>query len=835
MNFNNIKHHLIAIAIFVAVTIIFCYPVFKDMVLQSHDNMSWQYMSQESKAYHEKNGGAIYWSNSMFGGMPTYTTYGGDGYGNKLAWLIFSPNLAVPRPLFLMFLGFICFYILGNALRLNKWLSIIGAVAFGLSSYYPILAMAGHDTKMMAIALSASTIAGLIHLYNKKWWLGISVYTLSLTLLFASSHFQIVYYMLLLMAIVAVVLAIDAVKSNTLPNFLKMAGIIAICSVVAVLPNISGTMLTQGYSKHTIRGGQSELTQKSVEKKPNGGLDKDYAFSWSNGIGETFCILIPGLYGGSSTESYPNGEAYKAIANMAGEEQAENFASSLPLYWGPQPFLSGPIYFGAIICFLFVFSLFVIRSPHKWWVVAASLFFIILSVGKNFSSINYFLFDHMPMYNKFRTPSMALSIPMVLFPMMGLWGLHEILSNKIEKQRLLQYLKWSLAIVGGLVFLVGICSGMLFSFRGLDDDKILQQLGGAQAQGIMDAIISDRKSLAMMDGVRSLFFILVAAGAIWFYIKEKLSASMAMLIIGLACSVDLLGVSKRYLGEKDFTDSDKVEAAFAPRPVDQQILQDKDPYYRVQDFTINTYNDAKPSYFHKMVGGYHPAKLEMYQDLIESQMTPGAKNNKEVYNMLNTKYFIVPSQDGKAQVYPNPEKCGNAWFVSEIKMVPTADAEMAALDAPNVFEMDTVQRTSSFNPKQTAIVRETFKAMVSKTNFTKDSSSSIVLTQYGLNNLTYESNNSTDGFAVFSDIYYDGGWKAYVDGKETPIVRTNYVLRGLMLPAGKHRIEFKLYPTELKSTEPISIAGSYLVLLLFGAGIFMSFKKKELDGETETH
>lgn len=827
MKLSVLKEHGLAIAIFVLLTCMFCYPIFQGKVLQSHDNLSWRYMSQESKTWHEAHGGAIYWSNSMFGGMPTYTTYAGDGYGNFIASTLFNTLDIFPRPIGLMLLCFVCFYVLGVSFGWKFWTKILGSIAFALSTYNPILAGAGHDTKIMTIAFSVAAIAGIINILNNKTWLGIGIFTLSMCFMFSSMHLQIIYYMLLLMAIMAVVLLIKAIQEKQIPQLLKHGAIILVCTILAGLPTLSTNLLTKEYSKSTIRGGQSELTSRKGTAKPNGGLDKDYAFSWSNGIGETFSLLIPRLYGGGSQENVQGGAAYEYVQSRAGDDQAEGFASQLPLYWGPQPFLSGPIYFGAIVCFLFIFSLFVIKSPHKWWIAIASLFFILLSVGKNFSSFNYFLFDHLPMYNKFRTPSMALSIPMFLFPLLGAWALNDLFTEKINKEEAMKFLKFSTIITAGLALIVGVGGSMFLDFKGQGDVQLLEQLGGPQAQPLLDAIISDRASVALKDGLRSIIFILIAAGSIWAFLKGKLTGQIALIIITAACLIDLFSVGQNYLSAKQFEDADMAAQNFNPRPVDAQILQDTDPYYRVQDFTVNTYNDAKPSYFHKMVGGYHPAKIEMYQDLIEMQMSPGtAHNNKEVYNMLNTKYYIVPAgQKGEAQVVPNTEACGNAWFVNSIKFVPTADAEMAALNAPNLF--DTTQVEGNFKPKETAIVRENLKSLVSKNAFEKDSLASIKLLKYGLNNLSFESNNTHEGFAVFSDVYYDGGWTATIDGKETPIVRTDYVLRGLMIPAGKHTIEFNMKPNALKTSQPISMIGSVLVLLIFGFSMFKSRKENE--------
>ena len=424
---------------------------------------------------------------------------------------------------------------------------------------------------------------------------------------------------------------------------------------------------------------------------------------------------------------------------------------------------------------------------------------------------------------------MALSIPMFLFPMLGVWALNDLFSEKIDKVSAMKYLKISTAITAGLAFIVGVGASLFFSFKGQGDGQLLEQLGGSQAQPLLDAIISDRASVAMRDGIRSVIFILIAAGTIMAFLLDKIKSQVAILILIFATFFDLYTVSQRYLNPSNpnvYVETEIAAQNFSPRAVDAQILEDKDPYYRVQDFTVNTYNDAKPSYYHKMVGGYHPAKIEMYQDLIEMQMSPGTPhNNKEVYNMLNTKYFILPAGQGQAQVVPNTEACGNAWFVNSIQFAATADLEMKALNAPNIF--DTTKVDGNFKPKEIAIVRENFKSLVSKTSFIKDSNATIKLAEYGLNKISFESNNANDGFGVFSDIYYDGGWVAKIDGKETPIIRTDYVLRGLLIPSGKHKIEFEIKPTILKTSEPVSIIGCVLVLLVFGFGLYKSIDDKK--------
>lgn len=833
MKKSGLIQHLIGLSVILVAVILFCLPALQGKILNSHDFVSWKYISHESKTYTDEHGGPAYWTNNMFGGMPSYTSYSHDT-GN---WIGEFQNLFIfniPRPVFLLLLCGLACYLLGCALGFSLWLRVLMSIAFLFSSYIPILASAGHDGKLLDIGYSCGVLAGMFYIINKRYWLGAAVYTFFFALLFCAGHYQIIYYLMLMFVIAGIAILIEELKQKDYKSTLIKIGIIAAGTIIGVMPTMQGVLLTKEYTKATMRGGQSELTIGKKEKKTNGGLDMDYAFTWSQGISETFSLVVPNVNGPMGREHYAEGATAEKLSSLGvSGEQAGQFLSSLPDYWGPQPFISGPVYFGVIVIMLCLFGFMTVKSYHRWWMLIASVFFIMLSWGKNFELMNGFLFHYLPGYNKFRTPSMALyDIPAILLPLMGAWGLHNLIKGTTSKEEALKAFKLSGGITLLLVLIGGVFSSFWQSFQGANYDNLLAQLSkvfgsAATANDLLSAMKEDMSSAVQADGIRSLVFLLLAAGLLWAFIKDKINANIMVVSLAVLIAVDLFSIDKRYLSDEQYLDADVYENEnFGPRPVDTQILQDKDPYYRVQDLTVDPYNNARAAYFHKLVGGYNPAKMETYQDLITVQLS---KNNKEVYNMLNTKYFIVPGQNNAERVMPNPDACGNAWFVNEIKMVKTADEEMLSLNAPSLSGDSTM--TGTFNPRTTAIVRETFKDKISKTTFTKDSTAQIKLTQYGINNLKFESNNTQEGFGVFSDIYYDGGWHCLIDGKEAPIVRANYVLRGVMLPAGKHQIEFNFEPGQAKLGKTISMLGSALAIAVCLLGLGMAFKRKEINGD----
>ncbi|HEY9178151.1 MAG TPA: YfhO family protein, partial [Flavipsychrobacter sp.] len=484
-------------------------------------------------------------------------------------------------------------------------------------------------------------------------------------------------------------------------------------------------------------------------------------------------------------------------------------------------------YFGAIIVFLFVLGMMIIRSPHKWWILGVSVLAFLMSTGKHFPSFNYFLFDTLPGFNKFRVPNMILVIPQLLFPLLAVWTLHDIIQEKISKEELWKKIKTAGIATGGLCLLLGLGSSIFFDFKSHRDPQLKEQLvqsfrNEEAAAKVMSAVVSDRADMAMKSGITSAVYIALAIGLLWAFANNKIKGQYAVLGIAVLTFIDLVRIDSRYLNEENYIDPEQYEAQFTPRPVDRQINEDPDPYYRVLDLSVDPFNNAMQAAHHKCIGGYSPAKMEIYQDLIDVHMRNGF--NREVLNMLNTKYIISPQgAQGQPVPIPNPEACGNAWFVDNIQWEATADAEMLALKAGNIGEQpDTLQQ--EFNPKQTVVLRDTYKDNLNNFNPEKDSAAYVKLAEYGLNDISYVSNNSKDGFAVFSDIYYPYGWKAYIDGEETPIYRANYLLRALKIPAGEHKIEFKFHPEKFYTGDKIAMVSSLLLILAAAGSIFMAVR-----------
>ena len=824
---KSIQQHLIALGVFLVIALIYGLPALQGNKLAAGDTVHWMGMSQEARSWYEKTGENPMWSNSMFGGMPTVTHYM-RGKTNLIYPVQDAISAILPVPINFFFLAMVCFYILMMSWKIDRRLAIAGAIAYAFASYNLQIIAAGHNTKMFSIAYMPLVLAGMHWIYNRNWLSGAGAALLGLALMISNAMYQIDYYLLFILAGFAIMYGVQALREKTLGDFIKASGIMLAVGLIAVGPSLDQLMFTKEYTSQTMRGGQSELTIGKKETKKDGGLDKDYAFAWSQGIGETFTLLVPNLYGGGNRTDIGTGsKTYEVLQSMGvGEEGAEQFVKGAPTYWGPQPFLAGPNYLGILVVLLAVLGLFTLRSRFKWAMLAIAVFGVMLSWGKHFSGLNYFLFDYLPMYNKFRTPSMSMVIPALMLCLLALWALHDFIFTERTENERLAALKKTVIGVGGLCVLLGIGGSMFLSFKGENDDKLkgqmVQMLGGNEQAGtqLFNALVDDRPSLAMHDAFRSLVFILLGAALLWLFIKKRVQAHQVAWGFAVLMALDVVSIGWRYLNNDNYQPTEEFEAQFNPRPVDQQILQDPDPYYRVFDLSVDPFNDANGAYHHKLVGGYHPAKMERYQDLIDNHLS-GNKINGEVLNMLNTKYIVFNGNNGP-QAQPNPEACGNAWFVSNVKVVKNADEAMMALNAKSIG--DTANVVNGFKAREMAIVQEKDWTAVNATQFVRDSAAGIQLKQYGLNSLQFTSNNSQAGFAVFADVYYPLGWKAIVDGKETPIVATNYVLRGLMLPAGQHTIEFKFQPETYFKWGTPTMAASVLIWLVIVAGVGLGIR-----------
>ncbi|MEI8202705.1 MAG: YfhO family protein [Bacteroidota bacterium] len=794
INFKKLIPHFSAILVFIAISLIYFWPVMDGKSLRQSDVVNAGGMQKEAQTYHEKTGEYTLWTNSMFGGMPTYQIGALPPSKNVYSYTENIVQLNLPRyTADTVFLYLIGFYILLLVLGINPWLCLIGAIAFAFGSYNLIIIEAGHVNKAYAIAFMAPVLAGILLTFKKKYiWGGLlTAFALGMEVFF--NHLQIAYYLMFMIFILLISKFIYAIIEKQLKHFAIASIVLFFAVILAVLPNIRELWTTYEYGKETTRG-QSELTPKGNQEQSSG-LDKDYAFAWSYGKAESFTLLIPNFNGGSSHQELSEGSETAQVLKKNGISNVKDMLKGVQTYWGEQPFTSGPVYAGAIIVFLFVMGLFLVKGPEKWWLLTAAIFSLMLAWGKNFDAFNDFMFYNIPFYNKFRTVAMALVIASVAIPMLGLMAMNRIISKEVEKKDILKALKYSLGIVGGLCLLFAMLPTMFFDFSSTSDAAMLKQ---GFPDWFLAAIVSDRQSIFRMDALRSLVLILLSGGLIWAFLAQKIKSVYVLVGMGLLITFDVWAVDKRYLNDEDFVPKRKMVSDVQPTQADEMILMDKDPDYRVLNLTANTFNDASTSYYHKSIGGYHGAKLRRYQELIENQIS---KNNVKVFNMLNTRYFIVPGEKGEQQVQRNVAALGNAWFVDEYRLVANADSEMTAL--------------SNFEPAHTAIIDKRFADEVKALTPGKDTTSSITLTSYKPNDLVYASKADRQQLAVFSEIYYKNGWNAYVDGKLTPHFRANYVLRAMLIPAGVHTIEYKFEPKSFYTGDKLSLISSILVLLIF--------------------
>lgn len=794
---------ILAIAIFLALNFIYFSPVLEGKTIQQDDVESIKDGFSEIREYKKETGRYALWSNAMFSGMPTYLMW--LGYpANVAGHILDGYNKILPNPIGTVFLYLIGFFILLRSLGMNVWLSILGSIAFAFSSYNFIIISAGHTNKAIVIGLFAPTIAGVLMAYRGKYLSGGVITALALALQIRANHYQMSYYLAIAILIYVIVELVYSFKEKTISSYIKASVAMLAAVILAIGINLTPLMLIEEYSHYTIRG-KSELTlSKDINKD---GLSKDYAFEYSYGINESLSFLIPNVLGGSSAGALTkDSETFKYL-QKGGVPNATQIIKQLPLYWGEQAFTAGPVYFGAIVMFLFVFGLFLVKGKYKWWIFISFLLTLMLSWGKHFETLSYIFFDYVPMYNKFRAVSSILTVTSLLIPLLAAMAIKEMLDAKVTKEEVFKSLRNSFIITAGLTFVLAVVPSLVGSF--VNEAKDQQVFGQAYKQ-IIDSIAQDRSNMLRSDAFRSFFFIFLAAALIFAYIKNKVKANVLVIAIAALILVDMWSVDKRYLNNDKFVKkSKKVEVEAVPDATDQQILQDKDLYYRVYNLTVNPFTDASTSKFHKSIGGYHAAKMKRYQELIEYHISKG---NMSVLNMLNTKYLIGQDQQtGQKLVQLNDQACGNAWYVSEIKYVANADSEITAL--------------TNFNAKTTAIVDERFKENLTGLNVVADSSANIRLTRYSPDTLAYESNASAEGFVVFSDIYYEKGWNAYVDGEKVPHVRVNYVLRGMKVPAGKHAIEFRFEPEKYYLGEKVSLASSVILVLLVLLAVWKQIKK----------
>ncbi len=800
MTKSKLIPHIIALILFIAVPTIYQSPLLQGKVLRSGDVIHGIGNNHELQEYRKANGEEALWNSRLFSGMPSFQMsmrhYG--NIGEKINILLSKLGEGSVSIFVLMSISF---YVLLVVLGISPWLSIIMAFGFSLSSFNVISIEAGHNWKIRTLAYAPGVLAGVLLIYRQKLIQGAAIMSLFLCLHLTSNHFQITYYLILMLLFFGAFEFYYALKTKTVNSFLKATGTLLLAAMIGFGPTISKLWTTLDYSKETIRGGKSELILNDKDAKNKGsGLDRDYAMRWSYGMMESFTLIIPHFNGGASSEELgPN----SAIAKSGFPKQ---YLKNIPTYWGDQPFLSGPVYIGIVLFFLFVFAMFFLKGRTKHWVLTFSLFMIVLAWGRHFSFVSHFLFDYLPMFNKFRTPSMSLIMLSITVPFLGALMIQELLSAQRNKHEIMKALKKSLMVSLGLVIVFGLFGSYIYDFTAASDVQL------KTAGWPVDKIKEDRASMLRSDSIRSIVYILLSAVVLFGFIQKKLKREYFLAVLGLLIISDLWMVDKRYLNEDDFVKSKEFSNIHTPNFADQQILADPNPHFRVFNVSVNPFTDARTSYFHKSIGGYHAAKLIRYQEVIENQLS---KNNREVINMLNTKYFITSNQQKQPIAQQNPDANGVGWFVQEIKWVNSANEEMKALD--------------SFKSKDEVIIDIRFKGLMSNLADKQSGKGQVLLDTYDPKHMVYQVNNddSKNQLAVFSEVYYSGNkdWKAYIDGEYIDHIRVDYILRGLSIPAGQHKVEFKFEPKAYILGNQISMAFSGILLLLIAFAAFTSWRQ----------
>lgn len=819
---------LVLVAFIVISFVYFSTAVMDGRKLSQHDSLAAIGQGQESREYMAQHDGErTRWQNSMFGGMPTYQI--GPTYNStkpidaaKQAYQFFLPNYV-----YLVFIMMLGFYILMRALKANYLVSALGAIIWAFSSYFFIIIAAGHLWKFITLAYIPPTIAGMILIYRRKYWTGAFLVMVFVAFQLSSNHIQMTYYFMIVMIAIALAYLVEAIKKKQLGVYAKSTGVLIIAGLIGVTANISSLYHTYEYSKETMRG-KSELSHHGAENKTDAGLERSYITAWSYGIGETFTLLVPNTKGGASVPLSQN-----PIAMKKALPEYRELYNQIGQYWGDQPGTSGPVYAGALVMMLFVLGLFIVKGPMKWALLGATILSIMLSWGKNFMGLTDFFIDYVPMYNKFRTVSSILVVAEFTIPLLAALAVKEMVQKPQILRDNMRPLFYSVGLTAGVALLFSFFPRLFFSsFISVSEMQALQSLPSEHIQPIMANLEEMRIAMFTTDAWRSVAFILAGAFMLWLYLKNRMKATWMVAAILLITLVDMWQVNKRYLNDAMFTPPTQNQQTFAKTPTDEAILQDPTLYYRVLNMATSTFNDGVTPYWHKTIGGYHAAKLRRYQDLIEVHLSSEMealrneiiesqgnldtlqRTNYDVLNMLNTKWVIMPTQSGQTLPIENPNAFGNAWFVDNVKYVDNPDDEIDALG-----EVD-LRTTALVNQNEADVLKDF-------TVTPKDSLSTIQLTDYEANKLRYKVDAKKDELAVFSEIYYPDGWQITIDGKPVQMLRVNYTLRALPIPAGSEVVEFFFDPTSIKVTDGIAYGAILLMLLTAGGAVFFRLRKKK--------
>ena len=825
---------LIAILAFVLLSFAYFFPAdIENRILFQHDTAAGAGAGQEVKEYYEQTGERSRWTNSLFGGMPMYQIAPSYDSTKSLQWVQKAYQLFLPDYVCLTFMLMLGFYILLRVFGIPVWLAGLGGIMWAFSSYFFILISAGHIWKFITLAYVPPTIAGIVLAYRGKLLWGGILTALFVALQITSNHVQMSYYFFFVILFFVGAYFEKAWRTKTLPQFFKASAVLIVAALVGIAANVSNLYHTYAYSKETMRG-KSELVQTGdAAKQTSSGLDRDYITQWSYGIDETLTLLVPNFKGGASA-ALSQSETAMSKANP----MYSSLYGSLTQYFGTQPMTSGPVYVGAFVLFLFVLGCFIVKGPLKWALIGATFFSIVLSWGKNFMPLTDFFIDYVPLYNKFRAVSSILVIAEFTIPLLAIFALKRLLEEPEILKQEKKPLGISLLLTAGIALLLAVAPGSIGSgYVPAQEAQMLQNAVNQQMipanelSGILANLGEMRAELVSSDALRSFIIIGIGCSLLWLYASGKLRSSLTIAGITILCLADMWGVNKRYLNDAQFVPHSIRTETFTKTNTDELILQDTSLDYRVLNFATSTFDDNNTSYWHKSVGGYHPAKLRRYQEMIEHHISPEMQaaykaiataggemdsvdaNKFRILNMLNTKYFIFPAGQQR-QTVPilNPHAYGNAWFVNKVQYVNNANEEIDALD--------------SIIPTETTVVDARFKDVLKgATESYKDSLSSIRLTSYAPNRLTYETNNAQDGIAVFSEIYYPDGWHVTIDGQPAELARADYILRTMYVPAGQHTIEMRFDPTSLHVTE--GIAYGALALLVIGIIVAVLIAKRK--------
>lgn len=799
------------VALFFVIAAAYFAPQFEGRVLAQHDVQQYQGMTSDILDSRERYGEDPQWTGRMFGGMPSYlinTYYPSEWIKHSVAQVV----KIIDQPASFVFFAMVAFWVMLLMMKVRRWPAVVGAVAYGLSTYFFLIISAGHITKMWALVYAPLMVGAVWYSFKRNRWTGAALTALFTALQVGAGHPQITYYFVLVMGAMWIALLVEAVREGALRKFALTTAVVALAGVLGVGANFSPLWYTMQHQPETIRGG-SELAVADDGAK---GLDLQYATAWSYGRTESLNMVVPNLMGGASNEAFA---ADGAVAEALRPYGLQQVAQQLPRYWGDQPYTAGPTYLGAAAVLLAVLACFVVRGRAKWWIVAVSVVALLLSWGKNLMWLTELCFNYLPAYDKFRTVSMIQVIVQWSVPLLAALALSRLGDEECDRAKAERGLYWATGIVGGLCLIIAVAGGSIFDFGASEAEAMMTeqwrqmlsyQQGGEQyiARGLheelglitSEAMAAERAEVAAADAWRSLAYVLAAAAMVWLYLRRKVRYGVAMAVVAAVVVVDLVAVNLRYLPQEAFVSARRTEVQ--PNEVDKYIMADEELGFRVLNLTVSPFNDATTSYFHRSVGGYHGAKLSRYQDIIDNYLSGvnyGIDSTaQKVLDMLNTKYLIVPSEEGYVSLAPNPTQCGAAWFVDRIYLTSSPRDEIDAL--------------AEIDPRSEAVVDERWSDELDEVDLSDDFEAEIALTEYRPNYLRYEYEASGVGVAVFSEIYYDKGWTAYLDGEQVPYYRADYILRAMTLPAGKHTVEWRFRAPAFAKVEAVTLCSSVVIL-----------------------